>query len=206
MGAHVGPHRGAVAAVAARRHPGRSAARFITDQGEHCAHPSLPPGRSALPRLPRVPDEVLHGPLHHAQRHRRPGVTRVLRPTGQTPFQSVGDPHALCVQGRAAAVSFFVANPKGHPFDSGPIATIDRLRVAELVKALTARLVATRAAVPTVRRGAGPDCECGHHRRRCLIGYQHTWSMPWLVDGHLMRDMDTAHCATCGAVCTGDER
>ncbi len=137
-------------------------------------------------------------------------MTRALRAEHQTPFQAPGDRHALCVQGQGPGeVTVFVAASDGHPFDSGPIALLDRLRVAELAAALTARIAESRAPVPAGQsRGSGSygagTC-CGHHRERCLFGHVHGWTTPWMVDGRLMRDLATAYCDRCGSACTGEE-
>lgn len=70
-----------------------------------------------------------------------PGPGAGFHERGQTPFRTPGDRHALCVQPQGRGeVTMFVADPDGHPFDSGPIALLDRQRVEELVATLTAHL------------------------------------------------------------------
>ncbi|OEV09324.1 hypothetical protein AN218_23130 [Streptomyces nanshensis] len=54
-------------------------------------------------------------------------------------------------------------------------------------------------------RSTGAECACGRHRVTCLFGRMHSWTMPWFVQGRVVRTKDTAHCYGCGAVCTGDE-
>lgn len=62
-------------------------------------------------------------------------------PSGQTPFQTPGLRFALATCPSSTAdlgrvVTFAVADPKGHPFDLGPLATLDEQQVRELWKTL----------------------------------------------------------------------